>query len=105
MDKILFQKITITQIQYINVHQILVVTFEFTGAARGFMIMSGAARGGKKVGQNCSTQSYMPRPLAYSYLLAPLPLSPPPISESPSTPLLCHPSSPQFRSPSYTLPF
>jgi len=37
----------------INVQQILVVTFEFTGTARGFMIMSCAARGVKKVGQHC----------------------------------------------------
>src|SRR6218665_2022824 len=44
--------ISITQIQYINVQQILVVTFEFTGAARGFMIMSCAAREVKKVGQH-----------------------------------------------------
>ena len=50
MDNLWFQKITITQIQYINVQQILVVTFEFTGAARGFMILSSAARGVKKVG-------------------------------------------------------
>ena len=34
------------------VQQILVVSFEFTGAARGFMIMSCAARGVKKVGQH-----------------------------------------------------
>ena len=34
MDNLWFQKITITQIQYINVQQILVVIFEFTGAAR-----------------------------------------------------------------------
>ena len=34
-------------IQYINVQQILVVTFEFTGAARGV----------KKVGQHCSRPS------------------------------------------------
>jgi len=40
-------------IQYTNVQQILVVAFEFTGAARGFMIMSYAARGVKKVGQHC----------------------------------------------------
>src|SRR6218665_1300774 len=54
----LFQKITITtQIQYINVQQILVVTFEFTGVARGFMIMSCAARGVKKVGQHWPTVS------------------------------------------------
>ena len=32
-------------LQYINVQQILVVTFEFTGAASGFVIMSCAARG------------------------------------------------------------
>ena len=44
--------ISITQIQYINVQKTLVVTFEFTGAARGFMIMSCAARGVKKVGQH-----------------------------------------------------
>ena len=56
MDNLWFQKITITQIQYSNVQQIIivVVTFEFTGAARGFMIMSCAARGVKKVGQHCS---------------------------------------------------
>src|SRR6218665_441409 len=41
-------------LQYIRptVQQIVVVTFEFTGAARGFMIMSCAARGVKKVGQH-----------------------------------------------------
>src|SRR6218665_3293779 len=44
---------TITQIQYINVQEMLVVTFEFFDAARGFMIMSCAARGVKKVGQHC----------------------------------------------------
>jgi len=38
--------------QYINVQQILVVTFEFTGAACGFMIMSCAARVVQKVGQH-----------------------------------------------------
>src|SRR6218665_3518820 len=38
--KILISKdYKITQIQYINVQQILVVTFEFSGAARGFMII------------------------------------------------------------------
>jgi len=37
-----------TRIKYINVQQMLVVTFEFTGAARGFMIMSCAALGGQK---------------------------------------------------------
>ena len=52
MDNLWFLKITITQIQYINVQLILVVTFEFTGAARGFMIMSCAAHGVKKVGQH-----------------------------------------------------
>jgi len=52
MDNLWFHQITITQIQYINVEQILAVTFEFTGAARGFMIMSCAARGVKKVGQH-----------------------------------------------------
>ena len=36
-----------------NVQKILVVTFEFNGAARGFLIMSCAARGVKKVGQHC----------------------------------------------------
>ena len=36
----------------INCQQILVVIFEFTGAARGFMIISCAARGVKKVGQH-----------------------------------------------------
>jgi len=41
-----------TQIQYINVQNFLVVIFELTGAARGFMIMSCAARGVKKVGQH-----------------------------------------------------
>ena len=44
--------ITITQIQCINVQQIFVVTFEFTGATRGFMIMSCAAHSVKKVGQH-----------------------------------------------------
>jgi len=36
----------------INVQQIFVVTFEYPGAARGFMIMSCAARGVEKVGQH-----------------------------------------------------
>ena len=49
MDNLWFQKITITQIQYINAQQILVVTFEFTGAAHGFMIMSYAARGSRRL--------------------------------------------------------
>jgi len=43
------------QIQYINV---IDVTFEFTGAARGFMIMSCAALGAKKVGQHCSSRHF-----------------------------------------------
>src|SRR6218665_3696962 len=40
---------------YINVQKNSVVrpTFEFTGAALDFMIMSSAARGVKKVGQHC----------------------------------------------------
>jgi len=38
-------------------NKILVVIFEFTGAARGFMIISCAARGVKKVGQHCSRHS------------------------------------------------
>ena len=37
---------------------LLVVTFEFTGAARGFTIMSCAARGVKKVGQHCITGKF-----------------------------------------------
>ena len=37
-----------------GVQQILVVTFEFTGAAHGFMIMSCAAHGVKQVGQHCT---------------------------------------------------
>ena len=45
---------TITRKQYINIQQIVVVTFEFTGAARGFMIMSCAAREVKRVGQHWS---------------------------------------------------
>ena len=53
MDNLGFQKITIIQIEYINnVQQILVITFEFTGAACVFMIMSCAARVVKKVGQH-----------------------------------------------------
>jgi len=51
------QTITNTQIQYIKVQQIVVVTFEFSGAARGYMIMSCAARRVKKVGQ------HWPRPI------------------------------------------
>src|SRR6218665_3802816 len=47
-------------LQYIRptVQQIVVVTFELTGAARGFMIMSFAARGGKKGGKHWHTRSY-----------------------------------------------
>jgi len=52
MANLWFQKITITQTQYINVQQSLVVTFELTGAARGFLIMSCATRGVKKFGQH-----------------------------------------------------
>ena len=48
-EKSLIKKITITQIQYFNVQQILDVTFEFTGATRGFMIMSCAAAGSKRL--------------------------------------------------------
>jgi len=54
MDNLWFQKNTITQMQYINAQEKLVVIFEFTGAARGFMNMSYAARRVKKVGQHCS---------------------------------------------------
>ena len=39
------------------VQPILVVSFEFTGAARGFMIISCAARGVKKVRQHCGRGS------------------------------------------------
>ena len=59
MDNLWFKKFTITQIQYINVQQISVIIFEFTGAARGFMIMSCAARGVKKVGQHWYMLSYI----------------------------------------------
>jgi len=52
-----FQKITITQIQYISVQQILVVTFEYTGATRAFMIMFCVAREVKKVGQHSPKRS------------------------------------------------
>jgi len=48
MDNLWLQKITITE-YYINVQQILVVAFEFTGAARGFVVISFAARGVKEV--------------------------------------------------------
>jgi len=43
----------------INVQQILVVSFEFTGAARGFVIMYCAARGVKKVGLHCCRWYYV----------------------------------------------
>jgi len=43
------QKFTITQIQYnINIHQLLVVTFAYTGAARSFIINAFAAHEGQK---------------------------------------------------------
>jgi len=48
-----FRRLQLHKYNNINVQQILVVTFEFTGAALGFMIMSCAARGFKKVGQHC----------------------------------------------------
>src|SRR6218665_3293037 len=71
MDNLRFQKTTIT-IGYIKVQQILIVTFEFTGAARGYMIMSCAARGVKKVGQHCYTSNSLPShysPLNLDYQL------------------------------------
>jgi len=58
MDNVWFQKPKITELQYINVQQILFITFEYTGAARGFMIMSCAARGVKKVGQHCFSRFF-----------------------------------------------
>ena len=48
-----FKRLQLHKYNILYVQQILVVTFEFTGAARGFMIMSCAARGVKKVGQHC----------------------------------------------------
>src|SRR6218665_4229881 len=48
-----FKRLQLHKYNYINVQQILVVIFEFSGAARGFMIMSCAARWVKKVGQHC----------------------------------------------------
>jgi len=51
------KKITVTQLQYINVQQILVVVIEFTSAVRGFMNIIFAARGVKKVEQHCSKAS------------------------------------------------
>jgi len=58
MNNLWFQKITILLHKYNNyrpiiAQQILVFTFEFTFSARGFMIMSCAARWVKKVGQYC----------------------------------------------------
>src|SRR6218665_2731468 len=47
-----FKRLQLHKYNIIIVQQILVVTFEFTGAARGFMSMSCAARGVKKVGQH-----------------------------------------------------
>ena len=56
MNNLSVQKIKLHKYNIIiNVQQILVVTFEFTGAARGFMIMSCAAREVKKVGQHWFT--------------------------------------------------
>jgi len=50
VDNFGFFKFTVTQIQYnINVHQLLVITFVYTGAARGFIINVFAARGVKEV--------------------------------------------------------
>jgi len=54
-----FKRLKLHIIQSINVQHILVVTFEFTGAARGFMNMSCAARGVKKFGQHCCIVSYI----------------------------------------------
>ena len=51
MSKVRYEQHLISK-DYNKVQQIVVVTFEFTGAARGFMIMSCAARGIKKVGQH-----------------------------------------------------
>ena len=79
IDNIRFKKITITQIQYIHVQQILVVTFEYLGAARGFMIMSCAARGVKKVGQHWSrscTFLSLPQPFDFQILACRPPLLP-----------------------------
>ena len=38
----------------LNQYNYIVSAFEFTDAARGFMIMSCAARGVKRVGQRCT---------------------------------------------------
>ena len=67
MNNLWFQNITITQIQYINVQQILVVPFEFTGAARGLMIMSCVARRVKKVGQHCSSLLHSKHKVIYLF--------------------------------------
>ena len=58
MDNLRFKKIPITQIQYINVQQILVVTLEFTGVARGFVILSCAVCGVKKAGEHWANHSF-----------------------------------------------
>ena len=39
-------------------NKIVVFTFEFTGAARGFIIISCTAREGKKVEQHCFKVSF-----------------------------------------------
>ena len=44
---------TTSDFKRLQLHNTLIVTFEFTVAAHGFMIMSCAARGVKKVGQHC----------------------------------------------------
>ena len=49
---LILKRLQLHKYNNINVQQILVFTFEFTGAARGSMIMSCAARGVKKVGQH-----------------------------------------------------
>ena len=50
-----FKRLELHKYNNINVQKILVVTFEFTGVARGFVIrpMSCAPRWVKKVGQHC----------------------------------------------------
>ena len=56
MDNFWFYKFTITQKEYnINVHQLLVVTFVYTGVARGLITNVFVARMVKKVGQHWST--------------------------------------------------
>ena len=61
-----FKRLQLTKYNIlINVQQILVATLEFTGAAHGFMIMSCAARGVKKVGQ------HWPKPMNRAENVAP----------------------------------